>query len=167
MTKRRAPLSFEHALTIVAARLGWEKTAAIVGQKPRTVRNWSDPDTSAEISLDDAMKLDVAFVADGGDGPPFHHVYAARLEAAAAAAVSSSAAIIALAGAAAKESGEAVAATLIAARPDASAGELALAARELEESIAAQTAALAAVNQQARGSCAGVFGEVTENGRTH
>jgi hypothetical protein len=80
MTKTRAPLTFELALTKVAGHIGWEKAAEIVGQAERTVRNWSEPDTTASITLDAALKLDEEFHKAGGHGSPFFQCYATRLE---------------------------------------------------------------------------------------
>ncbi|MDP8995108.1 MAG: hypothetical protein M3N07_09045, partial [Pseudomonadota bacterium] len=81
MTKRRAPLTFERALTSVAALIGWPRCAEIVGKHENTVRNWSDPDTSAGITLEAALSLDVEYRKAGGDGAPMLQCYATRLEA--------------------------------------------------------------------------------------
>ncbi len=133
MTKQRDPLTFEKALTRVADRLGWVECARIIGRPERTIRNWSDPDTSAAISLDGALALDVAFQTAGGDGAPFRQTYEARLRIDAAAAQSSREKIVQSAAHAAKESGEAFASLFSATRPGASPVELAIAEREVEE----------------------------------
>ena len=59
MTKVRSPLTFELALTKVAAVIGWPRVAEVCGQAERTVRNWSDVDTSARVNMDAALRLDV------------------------------------------------------------------------------------------------------------
>lgn len=145
MTKRRAALTFENALTKVAGQIGWPQVARICGVAERTVRDWSDPDTSAAINLDAALKLDVAFHLGGGEGAPFLVCYATRVEAESLAASPGREALLACIAKVALESGEAVAATLSAALPNASHTHFAIAERELEESIATQTHALAAL----------------------
>jgi hypothetical protein len=145
MTKRRAALTFENALTQVAGHIGWQRTAEIVGTAERTVRNWSDPDTSASITLAAALKLDEEFHKAGGQGTPFLLCYATLLEAVKIATSPELAALIASAAKSARESGEAVSAMLGAATPTATIADFAIAERELEEAINAQTNALAAV----------------------
>lgn len=139
MTKRRAPLTFENALTRVAGLIGWDKAAAIVGQAERTVRNWSDDDTTAGIRLDAALKLDVAYATAGGDGAPFLQCYALRLEMEAAAACADSRELAKKTAAAAKEAGEAVAALIMASQPGAAPADRIIAKRETEEAITALT----------------------------
>lgn len=143
MTKQRDPFTFELALTKIAAVIGWTAAAQIVGQAERTVRNWSDPDTSAAITLDAALKLDVAYRRAGGEGAPMFQCYAARLDADTLAAGSTSEALLKSIAIAAKEHGEATAALIAASRPGASAADFAIAERELEETICAQNNTLA------------------------
>lgn len=149
MTKVRAPLTFENALSQVAGVIGWAKTAHIVGQAERTVRNWSEPDTTAKISLEAALKLDVAFHEEGGEGAPFHDCYATRLDVETLAAVSGREALLAGVAIAAKESGEAVHAAIVAAHPNASHADVVLAEREIEEAIKAKTNVLGAIRAKA------------------
>jgi len=145
VTKLRAPLTFENALTKVAADIGWARVAEIVGQAERTVRNWSEPDTTASISLEAALKLDVAYVAAGGEDPPFARCYATRLNLESLAACPGREELLASAARAAKEAGEAVAASLTASHPRAGRPDYAIAERELEEALAAYTNLLAAL----------------------
>ncbi|MFD2578780.1 hypothetical protein ACFSTD_09690 [Novosphingobium colocasiae] len=83
MTKRREPLTYQHTLTEVAARIGWDRAAAICGVGERAARYWSDPDCEVEIRLIDAERLDRAFMEHGGDHAPFHRLHALRLDIAA------------------------------------------------------------------------------------
>lgn len=146
MTKVRAPLTFENALTKAAGVLGWAAVATLCGQKERTVRNWSDPDTGAGVTLAAALKIDTAYVAAGGqDGPPFGLCYNLHIELVESGHRAGAAAIVEAAARASKESGEAVAATLLASSPAATLADIAIAERELEESICAQTGALSAI----------------------
>ena len=155
MTKSRPPLTFENALTKVAGQLGWEETARICQQAERTVRNWSEPDTTASITLEAALKLDVAFHAAGGEGTPFLLCYATRVDAESFAAVPGREALIASAARSAKENGEAVHATLHAAHPRAKPIDFAVAEREIEESINALHGQLAALRARRKASIEG------------
>lgn len=144
MTKRRDPLTFHRALTVVAARIGWDRCAMITGRSERQVRNWSDPDADSEISILDANRLDKAFIAAGGDHAPFQLVYAALLDIAAADHDTN----LAMAAArAAKESGEAVSAMIEAASSSCPATRR-RARQEGEEAHAAIASALAALDAQ-------------------
>jgi hypothetical protein len=149
MTKLRPALSFENALTKVAGLIGWPAAAAIIGKSTRLVRRWSDPDATAKISLDRALRLDVAFRLAGGDGAPFLECYALRVEADTYGAPTK--ALLDAAAIAVKESGEAFAATITAALPGATQADVAIAERELEQSIGAQTNTLAALRNGRRG----------------
>jgi hypothetical protein len=150
MTKRRGAWTFENALSQIAGHIGWARVSEIVGQAERTVRNWSDPDTTASITLKAALKLDEEFHNAGGNGTPFLLCYATQLEAAKIASSPELAALIASAASSAKESGEAVAAMLSAATPTATLADFAIAERELEEAVTAQTNALAALRARRR-----------------
>lgn len=142
MTKRRDPITFERALTTVAALIGWDTCAAICGVTERMVRYWSDPDCEVEIRLIDALRLDKAFIARGGDHAPFYQTYALRLD---LAAQETSACVVDLAASAAIESGQAVAALLDAAANPSCPARRRKAQEEGEEAIEALTAGLAGV----------------------
>lgn len=144
MTKVRSPLTFENALSSHAGVIGWAKVAEICGQAERTVRNWSDPDTTASITLEAALKLDEEFHKAGGQGAPFFQCYATRLELARLAACPGREALLASIAASVRESGEALAAALAAADPDAERADFAIGERELEEAITALQNTLAA-----------------------
>ena len=155
MTKTRAPCTWELALTKVAGQIGWDEVARIAAQAERTVRNWSDPDTGpaagASITLDLALALDVAFRVGGGDGAPMLQCHAVRVEADTITASPDLARLQALVAHSARESGEATAASIVAASLGAGERELASAELELEESIAAQTSALVMIRCMRRG----------------
>ncbi|WP_010185994.1 hypothetical protein [Sphingomonas sp. PAMC 26605] len=80
MTKVRAPLTFDNALARIAGLIGWAEMARVVGQAEKTVRNWGDPDTGQQPTINAAVKLDVAFQAAGGGGAPMHETYSLLLE---------------------------------------------------------------------------------------
>lgn len=139
MTKERAPLSHHRAVTMVADRLGWPQVCAIVDRAERTVRRWSEPDGDAQIPLAAAVALDLAYLQAGGDPAPILAWYQLRVQLAKAAADHAMARLDAAdrAAAAAKETGEAIAAQIIAHAPGAGARERRNAIRETEEAIAA------------------------------
>jgi hypothetical protein len=86
MTKAREPTTFEDAILRIVDRIGWAAAADVVGKGERVVRNWSDPDMDRQPTIDDALKLDIAYRAAGGGEPtPMLAVFMARLERASAA----------------------------------------------------------------------------------
>lgn len=149
MTKLRAPLTFELALTRVAAVIGWDQVGKLAGQAARTVHTWSEPDAGPAagraISLDLALQLDVACKAAGGDGAPMWECYSRRLELGTSNALFCNEQIALSTAKASVESGEGIAAAIAAARPGASQADLIFAERQLEESIAAQSDTLAKI----------------------
>ena len=147
MTKRRDPLTFHRALTVVAAQIGWDRCAMITGRSERQVRNWSDPDADSEISILDANRLDKAYLASGGDRAPFGQVYNALLE---IAACETDTNLMQAAALAAKEGGEAVSAFIDAATTRDPAKRR-RAKKEGEEALAAIASSLAALERQEGG----------------
>lgn len=80
MTKLRQPLSPYRALTRIADLIGYDGCAAVLNKTEWTIRKYADPDTEREISLRDAIRLDLAFQRAGGNGAPLFESYATRLE---------------------------------------------------------------------------------------
>lgn len=138
MTKQRAPLTIDAALTRIAAQLpgSWDEMAEITGRRRGTVRSWADPDRREQIPLRDAALLDEAYCAAGGTGAPLHAWYAARLHKCGALTPPSQAARLSQIAAAIRECAEATAAMLEAAQPGAGHQAQAVALRELDEAIA-------------------------------
>ena len=155
MTKRRPPLTSELALTKIAVQVGWDEVARLAEQSERTVRNWSDPDTGPPadqaISLALARKLDVAFRVAGGDGHPLLQCYATQIEADTAQACADLVVLNHKIAKAARESGEATAALIVAAQPGAPESAMIIAEQEVEESIAASMDTLATLRAGRRG----------------
>ena len=149
MTKLREPLTYQRTLTIVAARIGWDRCAAICGvRSEQAVRNWSDPDCETEIRMIDAERLDRAYMDHGGDHAPFHRLHALRLDIAGREAPDHC--LTALAGKAAKESGEASAA-MLEASGSSDKGVHRRALQEIHESIDAMKTGLAALEASRKG----------------
>ena len=80
MTKERHPLTAYRALARIADLIGWDGCATVAGKSEWTIRKYADPDTEREISLQDSMRLDLAFRRAGGDGAPLFEAYAARMD---------------------------------------------------------------------------------------
>lgn len=146
MTKHRAPLSYDRALAKIAALIGYEEMARVTGRAERTVRNWGDPDTGESCPIACAEALDLAFAAAGGEGRPMAETLLRRLDMAAQDRFADRAALGRATQALAKESGEALAAAIAAARDGSTGCDLKAAAREAEEMIEAGTALLAQIN---------------------
>lgn len=155
MTKRRLPVTFENALTRLAGTIGWAEVARICGAAERTVRNWSDPDTSAAITLDAALALDLAWRGEGGEGAPMFQCYRLRLEADAVDCFAAGDQLALAAARTAKESGEAIESAIIASRPGATEADRHAAEKELEEAISAATTTLATLRAGRRGGRGG------------
>jgi hypothetical protein len=150
MTKVRPPLTFENALTRVAGLIGWGEVARICGCAESTVRNWSDQDTTAKLPLEGAFRLDVAYRAAGGDDAPFLTCYATRVDTEFMDVSADRRELVACVARAARESGEAIEATLAAADPSATAADLVVAEREVEEAIGTSTSILSQLRALAR-----------------
>lgn len=145
MTKSRDPLTFEDAVTKIAAEIGWDGCAAAVGKTERLVRYWSDPDEDREPSITQALKLDAAYRAKTGSNlAPMLSVYAHKLGLDGF-CPETGAALIHLAAKVARETGEAAAAAMEAALPGATQSTRATAIREIDEGIEALTETRAAL----------------------
>lgn len=132
MTKLRAPGSFADAVTRVVGRITWRKAADVVGKSERTVRNWSEGDTGALPTIEEALLLDAAYLRAGGSHAPMMQAYGLLLKNITE-GPADAAAIAGFIGPAAREGGEAVAALADASRPDADAAARARAGRECLE----------------------------------
>lgn len=143
MTKLRPPVTSHLALTQIAGLIGWEGCAAIVGKAVRTVLNWSDHDTSSNITMEAALRLDAAYLAAGGDLPPLEQWYSLSLDLAVSPRVACERERALRIAAATKEFGQAIAAAIIAGQHGAKHADRVLGRRDVEEAIAALTLVLA------------------------
>jgi hypothetical protein len=138
LTHVREPLSFPRAITKIAAVLDYPAMARAVGRGERLMRKWSHPTSGAFPTLAQAVLLDQAYVAAGGDGMPLLEAYAQQLDVAIGREIACQLALSAAVAVAAKEFGEAVAASLAVARPGAlNQGAVFHALNESEEASAA------------------------------
>ena len=82
MTKVRAPLSIDAAITRVAGAFpgGFRDLATLLDRHESTVRAWGDPDKPEQLSFATAITLDIAFQRAGGDGRPLFETYALQVQ---------------------------------------------------------------------------------------
>ncbi len=136
MTIPRRPATFERALWRIADLLGWDGCATVLGKSESHVRKLGAPDTEREISLRDAVRLDAAWRRAGGEGAPILETYALALDMGAPREPACPDRMLARAAAAAKETGEAVAAAIDLAADASNPKARLTAIREIEEGIA-------------------------------
>ncbi|TCP33250.1 hypothetical protein [Sphingomonas sp. BK235] len=147
MTKVRAPLTIENALFRVLGEIGIEIAAEVTGRGADYLRALSDPDRRERLTIEDAIKLDLHHRATGGVGFPIFETYGRIVESSAAERFADAAAIGAVTIDLAKESGEALAASIAAAQPGADVRTLETALRELEQADEATSTAITTIRQ--------------------
>ena len=137
MTKDRAPLSVDGALARIAGMLpgGWAEMAHLTGYAERTVRAWGDVDREEQINLPAAIKLDIAYLAAGGEDKPLYETYGYQLGLSIKERFASSFDILRLAVDVVREVGEAQTALMEACLPDATRLDRREAQRELLEAM--------------------------------
>ncbi|AOH83638.1 hypothetical protein AWL63_06275 [Sphingomonas panacis] len=81
MTKPVAPLTFPHAIRRVAAVLDYPEIARVVRRSPSLARKWSDPATGKSPSLNQALAIEAAYRAAGGEGSPILEAFGFQLDA--------------------------------------------------------------------------------------
>ncbi|TPG14384.1 hypothetical protein [Sphingomonas oligophenolica] len=146
MTQLRAPLTFADAMTRVAGAIGWPAAARIVGRSQRAVRYWSEPGCRTTPTIAQALALDAAFQAAGGDGAPFMETYAFLLDARLCERTACRRALVDELAIAAREGGEAIALGLSVSHSNASPRDTLRAVAEAEEAHTAWGAVLRRMN---------------------
>lgn len=138
MTKLRSALSPHRALVTIVDRIGWHAAELLTGRRERSIRKWSEPDVGPGVPLEDALKLDLAYIeATGATIAPFEAWYTTQLQIARARASVAMASRAERLADACREVGEAFAAHAIAASPGAGERERRAADRETDEAIVA------------------------------
>lgn len=137
MTKPRTPMSFEAALAKTAGQFpdGFKDLGRIVDRHPSTVRAWGDEDKEDDIPLGAALEMTLAFIENGGEGAPLYEAFGAKLKLAYARRFADAKRLHDFAGPLVKEAGEAHAAIIAAARPDAGALDFETAFKEALENL--------------------------------
>jgi hypothetical protein len=80
MTLPRTPDTAAGAIVRIVGLIGYTAAAAVVGRKVTCVRDWTNEATTSCPSFAQALALDAAFIAAGGENAPLHDAYAAQLE---------------------------------------------------------------------------------------
>jgi len=137
MTLRRDPLTFQHALTRIAATLTVAEMARVVRRSERLVHKWMHPMARAYPTIEQALALDTAFAAAGGEGAPLLETYAQQIDNRLGQQVASRIALAGELATAAKECGEAIAHGLAVAQPGSGPREAHRALSETEEAKSA------------------------------
>ncbi len=137
MTVACQPLSIEDALRHVLKALGPKQAAAIVGRDTHYVRSLSNPQSRYRLAVSDKIQLDLAYDAKFG-GFPIHDAASVILDARRARQAAPSCLSVHVADAA-LETGQAIAAMIAAAMPNATIADRNAAAREWQEAQAALT----------------------------
>ncbi|MCH2486872.1 MAG: hypothetical protein MK010_03895 [Erythrobacter sp.] len=135
--KPRPPLSIHAAITRVVGQLpeDWDSAAEATGRKPHLLRKYSDPDRREELPVSDAIALDLAYIAAGGQGAPIFEAYAYKLELAELAQFADRIELHRKAIDVIREGGEAHAALVRACQPDATSTDRDNAVRECSEAF--------------------------------
>lgn len=143
MTKRRPPLSIDAALARIAGQLecGWDDIASVTGRSTTLVRAWGDPDRREKIPVDDAIMLDLAYRAAGGEGAPIFEMFAHQLQIEGGTWFADEVALGRYAAEVILECGQAGSAVVLSAQPGATAAQRREALREVEEAIGVLTRA--------------------------
>lgn len=76
MTEIRTPHGFPAAMKQVANLIDWPACAAIADKTVRMVQYWGQDSCSATPPIAIALALDVAYQRAGGEGAPFREAYA-------------------------------------------------------------------------------------------
>lgn len=138
MTKARAPLSFALAIHEITATIGLPTARRVTGRAKRTLQLWREGGHNATPTLEQAFALDRAFVEQGGEGlPPIVASYLRQIEAFMADTAACRIALIEDIAGVARESADAVAASLALTQPGASPTAIHHAIAEAEQSDAA------------------------------
>lgn len=133
MTKPRTPLTLPHAVTKIVGLLGAPAAAEAAGRGTRLVYNWMDPDSDDAPSVPQAMALDLAYRAAGGDGAPIFEFYAELLGEHYAQLAACQMQLADNLAAASREFGEASEATIAVIKPNAGPREIHHAMTQVEE----------------------------------
>ena len=137
MTNLRAPLTFSDATVRVAGVLTYAAMARMVRKTERAVRYWSEEARGTTPTLAQALAFDAAYREAGGEGAPYRDAYDFQLGQAIARADACRLALSGEIADAARECGEAIAATILVTTSNASPRDTIRAAAEAEGAVVA------------------------------
>jgi len=112
MTNLRTPLTFADAMTRVAGVLTYPDVRRLMRRSDRCVRSWSEPASGKRPTIEQALALDLAYRLAGGQGAPFRDAYDHQLGVAVSDATPCRLALGADIAEVARETGEAIAASV-------------------------------------------------------
>lgn len=145
MTIRREPLSIHAAIFEIGNKIGFSRADDILGKHSGEVYKLANRETGRKLLLQDAILLDRAFLADGGNYPPLLTAYQAQVQNSETAPNLSN--IVALVAVANSETGEALARALT----DGIEGkQLPNVKHEIDEAIISLTALSKAIEEKLR-----------------
>ena len=133
MTKLRSPITWADAMTRVAGTLTFAGARKIVTRSDSLVRKWSDASTGKLPTIEQALRLDTAHRAHGGEGAPFFDTYAALLEIRVSQVMACRIALAEDLASVAREYGDALSAAIAVTLPGATARDVLRALAETEE----------------------------------
>jgi hypothetical protein len=138
VTKQRPPLDTSAAITRIAGHFpgGHAELGERIGKSASMIRAWGDPERRERVSFDDAIALDVLYMAEGGIGAPLYETYTAQLGIAAAGRFAEQIQLGQLLPKVIKENAEAEAALAVASQLGADTRHRGITLREVEEAIA-------------------------------
>lgn len=133
MTVPRTPDTSADAVLQIAGRIGYTAAAKIVGRSTACIRDWTNEATTSCPSFAQAVALDAAYIAAGGENAPLHDAYAVQLEIVVAERTACARSLSREVAAAARECGEFIAASLSVCQPDHSPNDVQRALIEADE----------------------------------
>ncbi|HEX7856015.1 MAG TPA: hypothetical protein VF503_20220 [Sphingobium sp.] len=163
MTKPRAPLTFGLAITTIAGVIGWPEACRITKRANRTLRLWSETDKKGSPTLQQALALDAAYIAAGGERAPILESYALQIEVLLADSIACRLELAGDIAEASREAGEAIAFSIAVAQPGASPGAIHRAIAETEEAAGRFARLLARLKSflPGNGAVQGLSGELS------
>ena len=125
MTKAALPFTFTDAAKRTIARIGEAEAACLLGLIGRsTLDKWRNQDDPRAPRIDQALALDLAYAAAGGDGSPFLDAFQVAVSVASIERDACRTALATTIATLAKDSGELLAASIAVIHPDATQREV-------------------------------------------
>lgn len=124
MTKTVLPFTFTDAAKRTIARIGEAEAAQLVGKSVATLEAWRLDDNPRWPRIDQALALDLAYAAAGGDGSPFLDAFQVAVSVASIERDACRTALATTIATLAKDSGELLAASIAVIHPDATQREV-------------------------------------------
>lgn len=158
MTKAALPFTFTDAAKRTIARIGEAEAACLLGLIGRsTLDKWRNQDDPRAPRIDQALALDLAYAAAGGDGSPFLDAFQVAVSVASVERAACRTALTTTMATFAKDSGELLAASIAVIHPDATQREIDRALVEAQDVVTVADSfvrQLVNLSQHGAGPCA-------------